>query len=193
MQPTHDNRIADLIGDLTALSTALGALHRDGGAVAEETLAVCESFEHVLRFERLTNNLRDGWRLSEAAGLHGCVSSPATAEEVRAAAPFARLLTEADELLGRTWEFDDPTDDPAADDGLIADLLTDFRDALGRTVAALADLIAGLIAGRVTLPPLLDGDEFAAAEAEGDALCDALRERENARRAADALDAAGAL
>ena len=186
MQPTHDNRVADLIGDLIELSTALADLHRDGAATDEETLTVCEEFEHVLRFKRLTNNLRDGWRISEAVGLPGCVSSPATAEEVRAAAPFARLLHEADELLGRAFDFDKPD----ADD-LIADLLTDLQDALGRTVAALADLIAGLIAGRVTLPPLLDGDAAAAAEAEGVALCDALQERENAYRAA--LDAAGAL
>ena len=186
MQLTHDTRIADLIGDLTALSTALGALHRDGAATDEETLAVCESFEHELRFERLTSNLRDGWRLSEAAGLHGCVSSPATAEEVRAAAPFARLLTEADELLGRTWDLTEPD----ADD-LIADLIADLRDALGRTVSALADLIAGLIAGRVTLPPFLEGDALAAAEAEAEELHAALQEACDAYRAADALAAAG--
>lgn len=194
MQSTHDTRIADLIGDLTALSTALGALHRDG-ADTEEALAACEEFEHTLRFDRLTNNLRDGWRLSEAAGLHGRVSSPATADEVLAAAPFARLLTEADNLLGATWEFAEPdtddTDDTDLAADLAADLLTDLRQTLGRTVVALAALIADLTAGRVTLPPLLEGDALAAAEAEGDALCAALTVECDAYRAADALAAAG--
>ena len=179
MQQTHDTRIADLIGDLTELSTVLGDLHFRW-AVTEETLALCEEFEHDLRFERLTNNLRDGWRLSEAAGLHGCVSSPATAEEVLAAAPFARLLTEADNLHGLTWDFDEP----GTDEGVQADDapgVAEFSTALASTVAALADLIAGLIAGRVTLPPLLDGDELAAADAEAEALVN----RTGAERIAD--------
>jgi hypothetical protein len=167
MQHTHDTRLSDLIGDLAELSTALGDLHFRW-AVTEETLALCEQFEHELRFERLTNNLRDGWRLDVAAGLHACVSSPATAEEVLAAAPFARLLTEADNLhaavmLGNDGDGLHPGTD---NDTGVAELTS----TLAATVAALAELIADLTAGRVTLPPFLEGDALAAADDEAEAL-----------------------
>lgn len=175
MQPTHDNRIATLIGDLTALATVLGDLHRTG-EIVEETLAACESFEHELLFDCLTNNLRDGWRLSSAAGLPCCVSSPVTAEEVRDAAPFAAILIAADNLFGAAG----------------ADTAAEVRDALAGTVEALAGLIACLLDGRVTLPALLDGDELDAAEAEADALCPYLQDRENAQDAAEALAAGDA-
>jgi len=187
MQPTHDTRIADLIGDLTALSTALGALHRDGAATDEETLAECEEFEHRLRFDCLTNNLRDGWRLSSAAD-HSCVptSSPPTEEERRAAAPFASLLIAAENLHAAVvcGTFDG---DPAE----VAETVAEVQEALAGTVEELAALIGDLIAGRVTLPPLLAGDALAAAQAEGDALCAALEVECDAIRAADALAAAG--
>jgi hypothetical protein len=182
-----DARLFALIGDLTELSTALAELHRDADRVNASTLAVCEHFEHTLRFDRLTNNLRDGWRLSEAAGLHGCVSSPPTADEVRAAAPFARLLAEADNLLGVTWECEEPdTDEGELDFETTAALFAELREVLASTVAALARLIADLFAGRVTLPPFLEGDELAAAEAEGETLVNRVTDV-----AAAALAAAG--
>jgi len=167
MQPTHDNRIAGLIGALAELSIALGDLHFKW-AVTEETLALCEQFEHELRFERLTNNLRDGWRLDAAAGLPGCVSSPATAEEGLAAAPFARLLTEADNLHAAVMcgNDGDGLHTGANDDASVAELTS----SLAATVAALAELIADLTAGRVTLPPFLEGDALAAADDEAEAL-----------------------
>ena len=153
MQPTHDNRIADLIGDLTALSTVLGDLHRTG-EITEETRTECECFEHDLLFDCLTNNLRDGWRLSSAAGFLAPTSSPPTDVERIAAAPFAALLTAADNLFVAAG----------------AETVAEVRDALACTVEALAGLIACLLAGRVTLPSLLDGDELDAAEAEADTL-----------------------
>jgi hypothetical protein len=169
MQRTPEMRLADLMGDLIALSIALAQLHQDTdlhpdtNTVTSTTLAKFEHFENALRFERLTNNLRDGWRLTEASGGLGLILSPMTAEEELAAAPFARLLKEADNLVQVSWDFDEP--DPATG----ANLYCELRHALASTVAALADLIADLVRGRVTLPPFLDGDELAAAEAEADA------------------------
>lgn len=184
MQQTHDTRIAALIGDLTALSTVLGAMHRDTDRVEPSWAAVCEEFEHTLRFDCLTNNLRDGWRLSSAAGFLAPTSSPPTDEERIAAAPFAALLTEAAHLFAVAGEFtDDDTDDDTAPAEAFAQF-AELRETLALTVAALAELIAGLMLGRVTLPPLLDGDALAAAEAEGAELCAALEVECDAIRAA---------
>ena len=183
-----DARLYALIGDLTELSTVLGAMLRDTDRVEPSWAAACENFEHSLRFERLTNNLRDGWRLTEAAGLPGAVSSPATAEERLAAAPFARLIAEADNLLAVACEFTDDDADTAGGSGRLVWCIPDYRgpddtapaeafaqfaelrEALASTVAALAELIAGLMLGRVTLPPFLEGDELAFAEEEAEAL-----------------------
>ena len=168
MQQTDNARTADLIGDLIELSTALLSLQRTGTAT-EETLALAEGFGFDLPFERLTNNLRDGWRLGAAVGLACMTSSDATDGELQAAAPFAALLLAADALeeVGLLGTFDG---DPVK----VAESVAQLRDALADTVEELASVIAALVAGRVQLPALLPEADLEAAEAEA-MRCDTVR------------------
>jgi hypothetical protein len=173
MPPSHNSRVYDIIGDLIELSTALQDLgmYRNPEHCRSSTLAVCLGFKHQILYTRLTNNLRDGWRLSSAVGIAAHVTNPLTAEETLAAAPFARLLSAADRLQSATFPFDQS--DEESDEEIealrvenIPEAYEELHDALAASVAELACLIAEVIACRVTLPRLLNDDELAALAAE---------------------------
>ena len=169
-------RIGDLIGDLAALSTAShGCVGRytlddlDDDDVADLAGADLETLLERLLGARFTNNRRD------AHLLHLAVLEPENMsdEERQAAAAFAPFLAFAAPLIVAGYEleraFDNALHPHEADKGDAWRLhfyVLALRDALGRTVTALAGLIADLTAGRVTLPPFLEGDALIAAEAE---------------------------
>jgi hypothetical protein len=189
--PPHNYRIGYLIGDLAALSTfslackdfyTLEDAARCGSC---DVRFVEDCLDRFLIGDRFTNNLRDA-DLLRLAVLDPSAMTAADRQAVEPFAPFlafaAPVIIEADGLESALERILFPRE--AADEGDPLRRLGEhiemcgFRDALARTVAALATLIGDLAAGRVTLPPfdpriiaereaLIEPHRFAVIEAGG--------------------------
>ena len=169
-------RIGALIAELASVQDAsLSCLgyyvfeSLDDADVAGLDAAKLDTLLERLLGERFTNNRRDA-RLLHLAVLEPEAMSDAERQAAAVFAPFlafaAPLIVAGDELESA---FDDALHPREADKGDAWALhwyAIDLRDALARTAVALAGLIGDLIAGRVTLPPLLAGEALAEAEAE---------------------------
>ncbi len=188
--PPHNYRLGYLIGDLAALSTfslackdfyTLEDAARCGPC---DVRFVEDCLDRFLVGDRFANNLRDA-DLLRLAVLDPSAMTAADRQAVEPFAPFlafaAPVIVAADGLESALdsimFPRDADEDDPLRRLGEHIEMCG-FRDALARTIAALATLIGDLAAGRVTLPPfdpriiaereaLVEPHRFAVIEAGG--------------------------
>ncbi len=179
---TEPRTVADLIGDLARLGDAQRALL--GGYTIEEVdfdsadaAALADEFVERLT-ERLCARFTNNPMLAARLYLTVCEPEAMTSADRQAVAPFAPFLAAAAPVIGAAAALESALDavlfPPEADKAREEESrrfhahldLECLHGAFEVAIASLEALIADLDAGRVTLPPCLEGAALAAAEAE---------------------------